>query len=599
MSRKRRKRSGAERRQSRRALQARRRWSPAYWLGVGAIAALAALHMASVVVEFRRVAGLHRWLMTYAEGFHRRGLVGTVFQFLAGHRLPDAQIELASRVSEAGTWLWLVLTLGVFVFAAVGVRDRALRWAATAFAALAFVNPMWTTRMYDNGYLDWLVGIVVVAALAAFLLRRPVLSGAVVAAGIVAYWGTIFVWLPLGFLILCLLLRDAVAGEAGQMNPVEGILAAWRRREVLALLLPAAAAVLTALLHDNDAAIAELTRIGGQENIIRETFIDEWAAVLGQVQAARAGWRTYLGIGAVYVVPPALCAGLWTGLMRRSGYALFSRAWLDTTLAVLATLAPVSFLLVAFDLSRLMAWSYLGFVVVAVLWLALARPAAGTRPTRVWSWTLPPLLFAALFWTSPTIYAWVDMSHLVRCERLCFKEHTPQGRALDLFRRRAIASPILEYRAPGGSLPNATGHNERDSDSEAWRRVARAGRDRPGAVMDLRIAIDDADAAATVRAPAQTQRAIIGRGPHRVSISYRAEGTGSANAETRFFIYDSTLSTLYEVLRAALPAAHTEFAATITPPAELEGNSFRWTIHYDGTGVFDLQRVSFLKDGSE
>ena len=187
------------------------------------------------------------------------------------------------------------------------------------------------------------------------------------------------------------------------------------------------------------------------------------------------------------------------------------------------------------------------------------------------------------------------MSHLIRCERFCFKEQTPQGRALDLFRRRAIASPIREYSAPGGVLPHATGHNERGADSEPWRRVARAGRDAPGAVMDLNIAIDPAAPGVTVLAPAQTKRAIIGRGTHRIAISYRAQGAGSTNAETRFLIYDSSLSTLYEVLRAPLPAAQTEFAATVTPPPELEGNPFRWTIDYSGAGVLDLHRVSFAE----
>ena len=69
---------------------------------------LAVLHLASVVVEFRLVAVLHRWLMTYAEGFHRRKLVGTVFQFLVGHQSREAQIKLG--------------------------------WAAVAFAAFAFHN---------------------------------------------------------------------------------------------------------------------------------------------------------------------------------------------------------------------------------------------------------------------------------------------------------------------------------------------------------------------------------------------------------------------------------------------------------------------------
>ena len=92
--------------------------------------------------------------------------------------------------------------------------------------------------------------------------------------------------------------------------------------------------------------------------------------------------------------------------------------------------------------------------------------------------------------------------------------------------------------------------------------------------------VNDADAAVTVHAPAQTQRSIIGGGPHRIWISYRTEGVEAANAETRFFIYNSTLSTLQEVLRAPLPASQKEFAATITPPPELSGNVFRWMILY-------------------
>ena len=139
--------------------------------------------------------------------------------------------------------------------------------------------------------------------------------------------------------------------------------------------------------------------------------------------------------------------------MRRCGYSVFRRAWLDTALAVLATLAPVSFLLVAFDLSRLMAWSYLGFLVVAVFWLTRAHPAGTSRPAPIWPLTLAPVILAALFWTSPTIYAWADMSHLIPCARFCFKEQTPQGRAMDLFRRRAIASPIRGYVVPAASCP--------------------------------------------------------------------------------------------------------------------------------------------------
>ncbi len=576
--------------------------SPAQWLcgaAVAAVAVLAVLHMASVVSEFQATAGLHRWFMTYAEGYHRRGLIGTVFQFLAGHRPREEQIALASGISAAGTYAWLIGTLAVFVIAAAKSRDRALGGAAVAFAAFAFINPMWTTRAYDNGYLDCLPGIAVVVALAAYAGKRPVLSGAVAAVSVVAYWGTIFVWLPLGFLVACVLWRDAAAGAGGKRAAARRLLAAVRRREALSLLLPVAAALLSALLNDTDAAIAELERIGGQQNIIEQTFRSGWSALVDQVRWLLVGWRTYLALAAVYVAPPAVCAGLWVGVMRRRGYALFGRAWRDAGAAVLATIAPVSFLLVAFDLARLMAWSYLAFAVVAVFWLTAARadPSAARPARRVWPWMAAPLMLAALFWTTPTIYAWVDMSHLVRCERFCFKERTPQGRLLDLYRRRAVSSPIWEITARGSVLPAWTGHNERSSAEEPWRRVARAGRDQPGNLMMIDYEIEHLDA--TVLAPAQAKRAIIGAGPHRIAISYRATDTEHANAETRFFISSSTLDHMYQVLGAPLPASQTVYAATITPPPRLAGNLFVWTVVYDGTGVFELHEVSFVKVGRE
>ena len=157
-------------------------------------------------------------------------------------------------------------------------------------------------------------------ALAAFVYRRHVLSGVLVAVGIVAYWGTMFVWLPLGFLITCLLLRDLIHDPA-QSTLLHRAIAACGSRRIFALLL------LTALLHDNDAAITELKRIGpDQQNIILETFADIPDAVSRQVDTPLQNWRAYLGVAAVYAVPPALCAALWTGVMRRFGRSLLQPA---------------------------------------------------------------------------------------------------------------------------------------------------------------------------------------------------------------------------------------------------------------------------------
>ena len=209
------------------------------YLAAGGIAALALMHLASAASEFRAGAGLHRWLMTWAEGYHRRGLVGTIFQALVGDWPRQEQIALASQISAGATYLWLVAGIAVFWHAAGRVGDRGLRQAALAFAAFAFINPMWTTRAYDNGYLDWLAGLCVLAAAAAVAVRRPLLSGAVAAAGIVAYWGTVFVWLPVGILAGLRLASGALAG-GGPGRP--RLLAAGAGGEATVLWLPLAAA---------------------------------------------------------------------------------------------------------------------------------------------------------------------------------------------------------------------------------------------------------------------------------------------------------------------------------------------------------------------
>ena len=561
------------------------------YMAIGGISALALMHLASVVEEFRVIAGLHRWLMTYAEGFHRRGLVGTIFQYFVGDWPRQEQIALASQISAGAMYLWLVAGIALFWYAARKVGNRGLGNAVLAFAAFAFINPMWTTRAHDNGYLDWLAGLCVVVATAAFAFRRPLLSGAVVAVGIVAYWGTVFVWLPLGSLIVLLLAYKAFAGGGSRVR-LYCVLASGARREALAIWLPVAAAALSALFNDNAAAIAELERIGGQENIIRETFSGISPRVADQLNQWVVAWKTYITTAFVFAVPPAICAGLLVCLLRRRGVHLFGPAYLDVGAAVVATLSPLSFLLVAFDLTRLLGWTYLGFFVVAVFYLTRSKPTekdAVSRSGALYPYMILPLMLAAFFWTTPTIYGWADMTYLIPCQQFCFKEQTPQGRLLDAFRRHGMASPIWEYAAPGALLPGATGHNENAL------RVARSGRDVAGAVMDLNVVLNDKTEGVTVRAPAQTQRAIIGDGPHRISISYRVSGTAEANAETRFYLYDSKLRAVNEVIRVLLPPSRTEYVTTFTAPPDLVGNMFRWAVLYNGNGTFELHEVTFKK----
>ncbi len=526
--------------------------------------------------------------MTYADGFHRRGLVGTIFQFFAGDQPRPEQYTLASDISAVGVYLFLAAGFALFVYGVARVRDRAFGTAAPGFAALAFINPMWTTRAHDNGYLDWLAGLCVTLALAAFAFRRPWLSGAVAAVGIVAYWGTLFVWLPLGFLIFCALARDMFTQDDA-LPLLSRLLAACRRREAVALWLPPAVAILVALAHDNGAAIAQLRKIGGQEHIMKQVFSGVGKVFADQL-AWFAGWRQPLAMATVFALPAALGAGLWAHILNRRGLALISPGWPDIAAAVVATMA---FLLVAFDTTRLMAWTYLGALVVMLFWLLRAKPRGEPRPGALWPWALAPAVVAAIFWTSPTIYGWRNMTYVIPCDNFCFKERTFAGRAMDAYRRQVLALPILEYRAPGAALPEGgggmTGHNENGY------RVARAGRDRPGRVMNLNFRLNEETEGVTVRGAGQVRTPIIGRGPHRITINYRAHETQKTNAETAFAIYSSSLGGSEQLLRMPLSPAQTTFSAIIEAPPELAGNLFRWGILYNGEGVFELRDIVFEK----
>ena len=71
--------------------------------------------------------------------------------------------------------------------------------------------------------------------------------------------------------------------------------------------------------------------------------------------------------------------------------------------------------------------------------------------------------------------------------------------------------------------------------------------------------------------------------------------TVEANAETRFYLYDSKLRAVHEVLRLLLPPSRIEYVSTFTTPPGLVGNMFRWTVLYNGNGIFELHEVSFEK----
>lgn len=564
-------------------------------LAVAGIAVLSWMQMYSVEYAFRTLAGLHRWMMTYAHGFHRRGLLGSIFQFFFGDLPVRAQIEIASGVSTFATYAWWLLALVLFFGVTLQLRDRRLRWCALAFGAAVFVNPMWPMRIFDNGYTDWLTGLAVFAALAAYAGKRPLLAGIVAAVGIVGYWGTVFVWLPLGLLIAVLLVRDACADDSDACSALQLLRKVCMSRGALAIYTPLAAAILSVVAHDNAAAVAELQRIGGQQHIIDQTFTPLGPRLAGQWHTYRDAWSPFLAVWTLYALPPLVLACCLVAAVRRCGRRLLPRAWMEYAVAAAAAQLPLTFLVPGFDWSRMMLWTYAGLFLCAVVWMRYARAVAGVPVKPVRAAAIAPLLFALFAFVTPVFYIWPDMNHEVHCRKFCALKHGPQTYLLDAYRRHFISSPIHVYESPGALTPA-----RRAMQNENGVRIVRQGRDAAGEVMSLEVVLNDNDEGVTVRAPRQTQRAVLGKGRYRLTIRYRSEGVSAPNATTQFNM--ALLPSWVRpgdgvVLRAALPPAQREFSTVISAPPGMAGNLFAWKIEYNGKGVFELHHASLRKLG--
>ncbi|MGR3984801.1 MAG: hypothetical protein OD817_06055, partial [Gammaproteobacteria bacterium] len=269
----------------------------------------------------------------------------------------------------------------------------------------------------------------------------------------------------------------------------------------------------------------------------------------------------------------------------------------DIGAAAVAAMLPLLFLLPAFDWARLTAWTYTGFFMVVMVWLACAQPLPAEAPhARKSSGGLlaVPLALALFSLTTPAVYAWYDMNFTLPCKRFCFKERTPQAGLLDAYRRRFISSPIDMYAAPGARTPLT-----REMHSEGGVRIAREGVDQPGEVMRLSVVLNDKEEGVTVRAPGQTQRAFLGRGRYRLRIAYRSGGVSESNASTQFFmipdIHRAPVKGQRTVLRAMLPPHQREYSRIISAPPGMAGNLFGWDVKYTGKGVFELHEVSLRR----
>jgi hypothetical protein len=333
------------------------------------VAALAVLNVTKAFPDALQAYGWPYWRLTWAHGFVRRGLIGSLFQLaFSGARVETQRSAvMALHVALA---IALDLALAAWCFALWRRARAADRPLVAAAGAALFLSPLPTTLLYLAGNLDVFVVAFAAAAAYAWSRSRVRLAAALAAVGVLVHESFVFLWLPIVL----------VAASAG----VE-------RRRLGWLAAPFVVVASAVVLHRSEAAAEMLA--APDARFLRGTY--GWP--LGdQLRTSTADLAEHLGdtaIAAALLLPAAVVIAACAIVVERRRALVF----------VAATLAPATALLVAWDVTRFLVWTVFGAFVA----LAFARPGDATEaPSRARSAAAAAatVLLAAAS-TGPLVYA--------------------------------------------------------------------------------------------------------------------------------------------------------------------------------------------------
>lgn len=339
--------------------------------------------------------GLVYWWLDYGDGMVRRGLIGQLFQSGFGVLSREALYRPVMFL-HVGTFIFLAgvaVALSSLIVARLDWRGR-LSFAAVA--AWVFAGQFWPTVAYNLGYLD--VYIVALALAAALLLMRGwiIPAGLLMAAGPFAH--EYFVFLT-PFILACAWRPDA--DRPGQVS--------GRSLVMLGLVVLASSAAVI-LLSRPPATVAQLAQMplpADQKKVLAEVTMGQGVVPMlaRMLDLMRQHFGRLVGHGLFFLTPTLVATAgilLWRAPKRTP--VLWLRA--------AAGLFPISTLLIAWDLSRLLCMS--GFT-AGMLFLVAAWDRTGERRSSLdpASASRTPLIvgaaslvLAALYGLTPLTYTY-------------------------------------------------------------------------------------------------------------------------------------------------------------------------------------------------
>ncbi|MDJ0757453.1 MAG: hypothetical protein QNJ45_28220 [Ardenticatenaceae bacterium] len=385
------------------------------------------LNMTKGNFDVVQIWGEYLWLVSYKFGFIKRGLLGTLFQSVFGGIPLPTQLGLIVWFHKITAFFFFLAISAFFITISWKILPNSRQRYFFLFLFLALmITPLWPTLLYNVGYLDLVLMVVASLGFAVFFFKDSsqyllILLGII---GPLFHEGFLFFWLPLVIIIWH-----------------ENLLLAkkWRWPSILLVTLaPFAVVYLASIAHNNQALIQLFDEImlpaEIEKALIEVQFNQTPTYIMPYMLFLFQEYTGNFWVNALYfLIQPILVTGLLLVSATDQKKPLKN---LDYFLFLLVPFAPLSILLIAWDLSRFLSFS--AFSTLLLLAYVLKQVRDGhleiQSGSKSYQFALGALVGGnILFVPAPLIYSYFDFATPI-CNDVCpaWFEITPAAQIVSL-----------------------------------------------------------------------------------------------------------------------------------------------------------------------
>lgn len=348
------------------------------------------------------VWGKYLWFVSYENGFIKRGLIGSLFQMILADLETSQQFKIIVQLYSGFVFVFFTILFGHLFYLVFRLSAPASHKSyLLMLLCLLSISPLWPTLAYTTGYPDLFVFFCCYLGFLGYIHQNTVLLVLAIVIGMLIHGAFIFIWLT----VLCL-----ITYEVFNNSQYKG----WSKSIFISFALPLVLYVVIGFFHNNEALNLTLNNIDFLTQHNKETLY-KWqfnqsigVAFQKMVLVIYRNLDLFIIKTIYFTFIPLLVYGAYFFASEKIKKTRFQNVFY-----FIAIFAPLSILLFAWDLSRLL--SYATFSTALVLIYALKKNNFRLKPGIAKFYILSFLLFISVivFANAPLMYSYMKSSAIV------------------------------------------------------------------------------------------------------------------------------------------------------------------------------------------